>query len=316
MSNAGRGGKSRSGKQGGSGLKRGSALADQYLRPHRPSPKEVTREKLAEKRVHTRSSAPKIDATAFRALLESGEKLARGARKGGVGIPGGRKAKDVVNFTRLSWDKGFNSELKAILEASRQARNLSLARKRDLARTTNRVVEFQEGQTGHFSLHVANDIAGVWNSPKHGATVYDYPDLTPSFEKRVTLGQRSAKRYFSADVPADERRKHIAHGFQHLISGRLDQANQSFGFAGPTARGYKWINKFSTLILSERGRELNAGIEDSTQGLTHQALQGIVSKQATFGQIFDPSNRRAAKFVSEGGAKTHREHAESLKRNR
>lgn len=316
MSNAGRGGKSRSGKQGGSGSDRRSDPVRERLVPKHLSPKEASRKHIAEKRTNTRSTAPKISATTFRTLLETGDKQARGARTGGVGIPGGRKARDVVKFAQLSWDKGFNTELKAILEASRQARSLTLKRKRELAQTTNRQVEFQPGQTGHFSLHVANDIAGVWNSPRHGARVYDYPDLTPSFETRVTSGQRGEKSYFSSDVAADDRRTHIAKGLQHLLAGKRDEANQSFTSAGATALGNKWINKFSTLILSERGRELNAGIEDPKQGLTHQALQGIVSKQATFKQIFDPSSNRAAKFVSDGGAESHRRHALTLKQNK
>ena len=315
MSNAGRGGKSRS-EKGGSGARRGSDRVQEILKPKHPSPKEASRKQTAERRPSTRSSAPTISAAKFRALLEDGDKQARGARTGGVGIPGGRKARDVVKFAKLAWDKGFNTELKAILEASRQARSLSLPGKRELAQTTNRQVEFQPGQTGHFSLHLANDIAGVWNSPKHGARVYDYPDLTPKFETRVTLGKRGEKSYFSSGVAVGDRRAHIAQGFQHLLAGRRDDANRSFTSAGPTVRGSKWINKFSTLILSERGRELNAGIEDPTQGLTHGALQSIVSKQAKFGEIFNPSNRRAAKFVSDGGAESHRQHALTLKKDK
>ena len=316
MSNAGRGGKSRSGKQGGSGSGRGSDRVDELLRPKHLSPKETAQKQTAGRRPNTRSSAPTISAAKFRTLLEDGDRQARGARTGGVGIPGGRKARDVVKFAKLAWDQGFNTELKAILEASRQARSLSLKRKRELAQTTNRQVEFQPGQTGHFSLHLANDIAGVWNSPKHGARVYDYPDLTPSFETRVTKGQRGKKRYFSSDVAVEDRRAHVAQGLQHLLAGQRDEANQSFTSAGATGLGNKWINKFSTLILSERGRELNAGIEDPKQGLTHEALQGIVSKRATFGEIFNPSSRRAATFVSDGGAESHRKRALALKQGK
>ena len=37
--------------------------------------------------------------------------------------------------------------------------------------------------------------------------------------------------------------------YEHISSGR--DVDYTINFAGPTARGYKWINKFSTLILSQ-----------------------------------------------------------------
>ena len=87
-----------------------------------------------------------------------------------------------------------------------------------------------------------------------------------------------------------------------------------FGESGATVRGQKWINKFSTLMLSERGREVHAGIGDSTLGLTHGALEEIVSEKPLFMDKFMPKSKQVASFVGKGGAKKHREHAMTLQK--
>lgn len=201
-------------------------------------------------------------------------------------------------------------ELSSILRASTNARKKTLEKKRELAKMHNRRVDFQSKQTGFFSLHVANDIAGIWNSPGRGAKVYSYGDLTKSFSRRFT----GVDRYFTGEMASKERQSLVAVGMQSLLAGDHDGANRKFEESGATERGLKWINKFSTLMLSERGRELRLGIKNPAQGLTHQALQKIVDGKSDFKSKFTPSSKTVARFVGKGGAKEHRLHAEKLKK--
>lgn len=239
------------------------------------------------------------------------DKSVRGDRKGGVGIPGGRTAEAVEKFSPLKWGGQMSGELATITKASVRARSMDdIEKKRELSEQYNRKIEFQKGQVGHFSLHVANDIAGVWNSPTRGSKVYDYEGLTESFSRRFT---REDKPYFTEKMDPILRQSLVATGMQLQLAGKGDEANRMFQKAGATEKGQKWINKFSTLMLSERARELSAGIEDSTKGLTHMALDKIASGKAGFFDVFSPKSKQVAPFVGQGGAETHREHALKLK---
>lgn len=248
-----------------------------------------------------------------RANLDLGILQAQGNQQGGVGIPGPRTADAVSRFRAMNWRGGMSTDLDHILGGSEDARGQELEGKQRIAAEHNRQVVFQQGQTGYFSLHVANDVAGVWNSPTRGSKVYDYPDLTRSFEERFTRdASRSGETYFTGDLTADQRRMHVATGMQHVLAGDIDAANASFQAAGATQRGQKWINKFSTLMLAERAREVHAGIADSSQGLTHAALGEIAAGRSTFSAKFMPGVGTAAAFVGQGGADAHRRHARAL----
>lgn len=255
-------------------------------------------------------------------LIALGDEQARGNRTGGIGIPGGRKLSDVQQFTTLRWGKPMNAQLSSILQGSSLARDESdIDGKREIASKRNRRVQYQSDQRGEHSLHVANDIAAVWNSDKDKSHVYDYPTLTPKFQERFDgSDKRSSSTYFEparrkADqLSSEERQSLVAQGIQRQLAGDNKGANALFKQSGATSRGQKWINKFSSLMLSERAREVHAGIEKPTDGLTHQALQEIVRGRATFGEKFDPKNKKVASFVVDGGAQTHRDQAEKVAR--
>jgi len=271
-------------------------------------------EQAVSSRRSSRISGTKISEEEMQRNFALIDKFDRGDRKGGVGIPGGRKAEDVEKFRPLQWGHRMAGELATITRASERARSMDdISDKRELAEQYNRKIEFQKGQIGHFSLHVGNDIAGVWNSPKRGSKVYDYENLTESFSRRFT---REDKSYFTSKMDPVARQSLVATGMQLQLAGRGEDANVFFQKAGATEKGQKWINKFSTLMLSERARELSAGIEDSTRGLTHAALDKIVSGKAGFSDVFSPKSKQVASFVGQGGAESHREHALTLKKHK
>jgi len=306
------GGKKRDRDDPGDDRRRESSV-DKKLKPRHPPPKERRKPPPVLGRRSGRLAGERIDRDKLSELLELGDLQARGDRQGGVGIPGSRTLEGVSSFPPLRWRAKMPKDLKRILEGSELARGMELEEKREVAEGRNRRIEFQQGQVGAFSLHVANDIAGVWNSPSNGSRVYDYPHLAPRFESRISQGATSPeKTYFMGDLSAGERRKHVAEGMQHLIAGDIERANRSFADSGATERGQKWINKFSTLMLSERAREVHAGIENPGHGLTHAALDDVAGGRATFGTKFSPDSRHAASFVGGGGAEAHRQHALSL----
>jgi hypothetical protein len=238
------------------------------------------------------------------------EEMERGDRTGGVGIPGGYAAESVRGFKSLAWNGTMSKELSSILRASADAHGQDVVEKRKLAGVHNRQIEFQQGQTGYFSLHVANDIAGIWNSPSRGARVYAYEDLTPKLKKRLAA---DSGHYFTGKMKSGERESMVAGGMQWLLAGHVENANKLFEQAGATKKGLKWINKFSTLMLSERGRELAAGIDDPAKGLTFAALEDIRTGKAGFMDKFMPKSKQVASFVGKGGAEEHRLHAAKIK---
>lgn len=243
----------------------------------------------------------------YRNLIELGDKQPTINMRGGVGIPGKRTKDAVQELPRLDFTR-LKDELPPILEKSKtvrekRAKGESIKTIRSEVGLVNRQVVYQEGATDVHSLHVGNDIAAVSNG--RASKVYDYPDLAPKLDKRLAKATSKGKTYWASDLPLDQRRSHIAQGFQHLVGGNNDEAQKSFAQAGLTAKGQKWVNKMSTLMLAERGRELHG---DSGANRVHDALSHVVGDgkgaPKSFSDVFVKEAGKLAPFALRGGAKT------------
>ena len=253
-----------------------------------------------------RLSGVKISKNQFDAIVEIGSKQPTINMHGGVGIPGGRTLEDVVKFTPFNFKK-IKVETRGILRTSkklREMRSATIEDKRKEVEKVNRKVVYSDTQMGTHSLHVGNDIVAVYNKTK--SKVYDYPDLAMALDKRLESAQSldGGKDYWKSSKTLPKRRSHIAQGMQHLIAGDNVTAHQSFEEAGLTSRGLKWVQKMSSLMLSERGRELHG------KGGTavHTALQHVRGNTKTpsksFTDVFVTHAITLAPFANRGGAKT------------
>ena len=252
----------------------------------------------------TRSQG-KVSKVEFRAAVDLGYKQPTINMRGGVGIPGKRTKLAVQEFAVLDFSK-LKGELSPILEMSRTVREMrdrgeGIGPVRKKVKTVNRQVVYQEGAKDVHSLHVGNDIAAVSNS--RSSKVYDYSDLAPRLDKRLATAKLNGKTYWKSKLPLEERRAHIAQGFQHLVGGDNEEAQKAFGKAGLTPKGQKWVNKMGTLMLAERGRELHGGGGDQV----HTALGHVVGDGKTsrsFNDVFVKHAATLAPFALRGGAKT------------
>ena len=243
----------------------------------------------------------------YRKAVELGYKQPTINMHGGVGIPGKRTKDAVQKFTKLDFTK-LKEELSPILATSKKVRDMrekgeDIHAIRKEVKAVNRQVVYKEGATDVHSLHVGNDIAAVSNG--RASKVYDYPDLAPKLDKRLAEATIKGKTYWASDLPLDQRRSHIAQGFQHLVGGNNEEAQKSFAQAGLTAKGQKWVNKMGTLMLAERGRELHGG---SDANRVHDALGHVVgdekNKSKSFSDVFVKEAGKLAPFALRGGAKT------------
>lgn len=269
----------------------------------------------------TRSQG-EISAEQFQADIALGNEQAQRVGGGGVGIPGGRTAADVRLYRAMSWG-GMDAELKKILQTSKhfRANEVPLEAQREQVKDINRQVPFpKKKRSGLHSLHVANDIAAVWNSVVQGKSkVYDYPDLAPKLELRLTEGTRGKKKYFDDSASVENRRAHVAAGMQHLIAGDREAAFNSFKEAGATDRGRKWIYKLSNIMLAEHGREIfgkpkggakapKKKAKSKGNSPVFSALEHIRTGNATFEDVFaSKQTPKLAPFAVRGGAKTFKE---------
>ncbi|MBI3897226.1 MAG: hypothetical protein HY308_02900 [Gammaproteobacteria bacterium] len=271
---------------------------------------------IVKRTVATRARGKISDAQA-RANMDFINKFDSRNMRGGVGIPGGRKLADVRKFAPLDF-KNIHGELKTILQTSKdlhamkavahkkKAGKKELGKARQLAGKVNRRIVFQPGQMGEHSVHTANDIAAVWNSEKQGKSkVYDYASLAPKLETRVQTPTRSGKKYWTKPMTADQRRAHIATAMGHAIEGDIGAADKAIAHIGPTARGQKWVNKMSSLMMAERGREVFAGKKTKETSAVHAALRHVADKK-TFSDVFVNRASKLAPFAQIGGAKTFR----------
>jgi hypothetical protein len=243
----------------------------------------------------------------YRKAVELGYKQPTINMHGGVGIPGKRTKEAVQKLPRLDFTR-LNEELSPILEKSKAVREKrekgeSIETIRKEVKLVNRQVVYKEGASDVHSLHVGNDIAAVSNG--RVSKVYDYPDLAPKLDKRLANATNKGKTYWASDLPLDQRRSHIAQGFQHLVGGNNEEAQKSFAQAGLTEKGQKWVNKMGTLMLAERGRELHGG---SGANRVHDALSHVVgdgkSTPKSFSDVFVNEAGKLAPFAQRGGAKT------------
>lgn len=249
----------------------------------------------------------KMSASEYRDAVELGYKQPTINMRGGVGIPGKRTKGAVQKLPRLDFTR-LKDELSPILQKSKavrekRAKGESIKTIRNEVGLVNRQVVYQEEATDVHSLHVGNDIAAVSNG--RASKVYDYPDLAPKLDKRLAKATNKGKTYWASELPLDQRRSHIAQGFQHLVGGDNDEAQKSFAQAGLTAKGQKWVNKMGTLMLAERGRELHGG---SGANRVHDALSHVVrdgkGASKSFSDVFVKEAEKLAPFAKRGGAKT------------
>ncbi|WNL46885.1 hypothetical protein RKE25_04390 [Dyella sp. BiH032] len=252
-------------------------------------------------------SEGKMPAAEYRKAVELGYKQPTINMHGGVGIPGKRTKEAVQKLHRLDFTR-LNEELSPILDKSKAVREKrergeSIETIRKEVKLVNRQVVYKEGASDVHSLHVGNDIAAVSNG--RVSKVYDYPDLAPKLDKRLANATNKGKTYWASDLPLDQRRSHIAQGFQHLVGGNNEEAQKSFAQAGLTDKGQKWVNKMGTLMLAERGRELHGG---SGANRVHDALGHVVgdgkSASKSFSDVFVKEADKLAPFAQRGGAKT------------
>lgn len=252
-------------------------------------------------------SEGKMPAAEYRKAVELGYKQPTINMHGGVGIPGKRTKEAVQKLPRLDFTR-LNEELSPILDKSKAVREKrergeSIETIRKEVKLVNRQVVYKEGASDVHSLHVGNDIAAVSNG--RASKVYDYPDLAPKLDKRLANATNKGKTYWASDLPLDQRRSHIAQGFQHLVGGNNEEAQKSFAQAGLTDKGQKWVNKMGTLMLAERGRELHGG---SGANRVHDALGHVVgdgkSAPKSFSDVFVKEADKLAPFAQRGGAKT------------
>ena len=224
-------------------------------------------------------------------------------RGGGNGIPGRRRYVDVKKLKQLAGGS-FQGDLTSIIKHSRVFRESRKAGKKidnqKFAETHNRQVVYpnQMANTSH-SLHVGQDIAAVFNSNKSGGNrVYDYPDLAEKLDKRMSkTANRHGDNYFSQSDTATKRRAKIAQGMGLRLNNDFEGAQKHFAEIGLTQRGQKWVDKFSTVLLAEKARELDGA---SKGGLINKSLEHLRSN--SFKTVFVTQKDSMAPFAGKGGA--------------
>ena len=232
----------------------------------------------------------------------------------GVGVPGKRKATAVQAFKALNFDT-LDKRLPKFLDISAEVqqqkkddRGKYLEPARALAQKHNRRVEYgdSDAATGLHSLHIAQDIYAYWNSAVKGTgKVYTYEDLAPKLDKRLNAaeGAKGAEKgvYWTATehnaTPA-QRRRLVAEGVKHVISGNLEQAKEHFDRAGLTDKGRKWAHKMATISLAEQARALHGAEEHRDAVKTSLGHVGA----NTFEQVFVTRQKDLAPFAAKGGA--------------
>lgn len=262
------------------------------------------------KRRSGRLNGEKLDKATYAAQVELGYKQPTINMRGGVGIPGGRKAADVQKFSPLDFGQ-IGTQLGGILQTSKKVRKrrddegVGIQDIRKEVTTVNRRIDFEESQIGQHSLHVGNDIAAVWNSAKGKSKVYDYPDLASKLDERLANPNRKGKDYGTSGEPLDTRRAHVAQGMQHFIAGDREEALKSFDAAGLNARGRKWAFKMTSVLLAEKGREEHGGRDGSrVHGALGHVIGGEGTKGRSFQDVFATHADTLAPFAQRGGAKT------------
>lgn len=251
------------------------------------------------KGLKTRSQG-KMSEKMFAAALALGDKQATANMHGGVGIPGKRDKAGVKAFPLLNFSK-LKEQLSPILKMSKTVREMrgkgtDIQGIRDQVATVNRRVVFQKNAEDVHSLHVGNDIAAVSNT--RGSKVYDYSDLAPRLDKRLREPESNGKQYWSSKLSLNERRSHVASGFKQLVGGNNASAQKTFAKVGFTAKGQKWVNKMSTLMLAERGRELHGG-----NGKKLETALNHVASGKSFSDVFVKNAGTLAPFAKRNGAK-------------
>lgn len=250
-----------------------------------------------------------ISEVQHKAALELGDLQSERQGGGGLGIPGERKWNAVKGYSVMPWRRSKLPELTAIMATSKKIRldQLPIEEQRVLASSFNRRVSYPGSpikKSGLHSLHVANDIAAVYNSESK-SKVYDYPDLAPKLDARLWAESRRSKggeerNYFDPRVAVSDRFEHVTTGMRHLIAGKATQGMAEFSAAGANARGNKWLQKFSTILLAERTREIAHGHEHKevvSDALTHVAVN------RSFNEVFVTNAKTLAPFAQRGGAK-------------
>ena len=247
-------------------------------------------------RQSARQAGTTISKKTYEALVTLGDSQPTANMKGGAGIPGSRKATDVVLLKSLEFPK-LDTQLKAILGKSKDIRGRKdIKAVRTEVKEVNRHVDYEPGKgVGVHSLHAANDIAAVSNSKVH-----DYAQLAPKLDKRLrSNGATADKQYFKAGKTVAERHEHVGKGLDLLTQGKPDEAKAAFKEAGLTKKGRKWAYKMGTLMLAEHGREVNG----RNPGQVTKAL-GEIKKGKTFDEVFVKKADTLAPFAKRGGAKT------------
>ena len=259
--------------------------------------------------VKTRSRATPMSDEDYNAAVALGDKQPSENMKGGIGIIGPRTADEVKGLRELPL-RSTTTALKAILAMSKTIRELrdeggaTIEEQRKKVETVNRRVVYSSTQMGHHSLHVGNDIAAVWNSLRNGSKIYDYADLAPKLDVRLSSPQRgrtkSGETYWNKKkgVSDTQRRTYVAQSLKHLVDRKPNEAGESLNQAGITERGRKWIYKMATILLAERAREIYGG---SRKTLVATALGHLRTK--TFKEVFVTESAQLAPFAVRGGAK-------------
>lgn len=244
----------------------------------------------------------KVSDAEFQKAKEIGDKQPTVNMRGGVGIPGPRKIDAVNRLTPLDF-ANLPAELPAILAKSQAVRgNKDIKAVRNAVKTVNRKVVYRPGARDVHSLHVGNDIAAVFNSKR--SKVYDYPELAPKLDQRLRANNGAkGKTYFDESVSVADRHSNVGEGMKHVISGNNEEAQKSFDNAGLTEKGRKWVHKMSTLMLAERGRELNGRNKDLASSQVSSALDHVKAG-TSYEDVFVKRADELAPFAKRGGAKT------------
>jgi hypothetical protein len=232
----------------------------------------------------------------------------------GIGVPGKRKATAVREFKSLNFDT-LDKRLPKFLDISAEVqqqkkddRDKYLEPAKALARKHNRRVDYggPDENTGLHSLHIAQDVYAYWNSSVKGTGKgYTYEDLAPKLDKRLDAAEGAKGKekgvYWTRtqhNAKRDDRRKLVAQGIQHVISGNLEEAEQHFDRAGLTVKGRKWAHKMATISLAEQARALHGAEEHKDAVKTSLGHVGAHS----FKDVFVTRQKDLAPFAAKGGA--------------